>query len=162
MPNLSLALLLIFFVHGSVLSQGEPLVKRLEGAWQGQGKAFGRPANVQIKFEWVLGNKFLRLSLKNEMTGASGQVQVFEGHAYYRPQAEGKFDAKWFDSRGESFPINAHTENDALIALWGLPEREQGKSVYRIVEPGKLEVVDSVLQKDGTFREFGRVILTRQ
>lgn len=160
--SLCLTLILPMVIHGSAVSQAELLANRLAGSWQGDGKAFGMPARLHIKFEWVLANKFLRLSLKTELRGAQGQVQIFEGHAYYRPLGEGKFDAKWFDSRGEFFPIKAHVEGDALVALWGTPEREQGRSIYRIIEPGKVEVVDSVLQKDGDFREFGRFQLSRQ
>jgi hypothetical protein len=96
------------------------------------------------------------------MQSPAGQVRIFEGHAYYQAMADNKFEAKWFDSRGESFPIKAQIEGDALVAFWGTTEKEQGKSVYRLLEPAKVEVVDLVLQKDGTFREFGRFVLTRQ
>ena len=118
-------------------------------------------ARLQMKWEWVLGRKFLRLSLKNEMQSATSNT-AFEGHAYYRLASEGKCEGKWFDSRGVSFPISCSIEGDALTALWGTPEEEQGKSVYRLLEPGKLEVVDSVRQKDGTWKEFGRFVVIRQ
>lgn len=146
---------------GPTSSQADAFLSRLTGTWQGEGKAFGMLARLHMKWEWVLGNKFLRLSLRNEMRSANGQIQIFEGHAYYQPAGAGKYEAKWFDSRGISFPIKAHTEGDGLIVLWGSPEQEQGKSVYRIIDPGKVEVVDSSLQKDGTFKEFGRFVLVR-
>lgn len=43
--------------------------------------------------------------------------------------------------------------------MWGAPGQEQGKSVYRLLADGKLEVVDSVRQPDGNWREFGRFTL---
>ena len=61
-----------------------------------------------------------------------------------------------------SFPIKAHSEGESLIAFWGSPDQEEGKSVYRLVEPGKLEVIDAVRQKDGTWKEFGRFVVQRQ
>lgn len=138
-----------------------PLTDRLAGTWQGSGKAFGGDAQMNLKFEWVLGKKFLRLGLKTEMM-RNGQSQTFEGHAYYQTVAEGKLKAVWFDSRGVTFPIEAQIEGDSLIANWGTAETEQGKSVYRLLDDGKLEVIDSVKQRDGSWREFGRFVIARQ
>ena len=140
----------------------DSFLNRMEGTWQGDGKAFGYPARLQLKAEWVLGNKFLRLSLRNAMGLGSGQPQLFEGHAYYGPVSADKYQGSWFDSRGKTFPIKAQRDGDSLVALWGTPEEEEGKSVYRLIEPGKLEVVDSVRQKDGTWKEFGRAIVSKQ
>jgi len=157
----SLSVLLLFTCRLEA-SPADAFLNRLEGTWQGDGKAFGRSARLQMKWEWVLGGKFLRLSMKTETQSAPGKVQAFEGHAYYRSAGEGKYEGSWFDSRGTSFPIKGDNERDALTALWGTPEQEQGKSVYKLLETGKLEVVDSVKGKDGTWREFGRFVVTRQ
>jgi len=143
-------------------SETEQFLNRFQGSWEGEGRAFQMTARLQMKWEWVLGDKFLRLSLRNTMRGTNGQTQVFEGHAYYRSSGESRYEGKWFDSRGESFPIKAQAEGDALLALWGTPEQEQGKSIYRIIESGKMEVVDSVRQKDGTWKEFGRFVISRE
>jgi hypothetical protein len=156
---------LLYFADVSAQPQAEAFLKRLQGTWQGDGKAFGMSARLHLKWDWVLGEKFLRLSLRNEMRNAKGQMQVFEGHAYYRPVGptnEAKYEARWFDSRGTSFQIQAHSEGESLIALWGSPDQEEGKSVYRLIEPGKLEVIDAVRQKDGSWKEFGRFVVHRQ
>lgn len=152
------AVVLLLFVP----SQNNQFLSRLEGSWQGDGKAFGMAANMQLKWEWVLNKKFLRLSLKNEMSTPNGQKQVFEGQAYYQATGADKYEAQWFDSRGVTFPIKAHLEGDALIAMWGSRDKEEGKSVYRLVDASTLEVIDNVKQKDGTWREFGRATLTRR
>lgn len=152
------AVVLLLFVP----SQNNQFLSRLEGSWQGDGKAFGMAANMQLKWEWVLNKKFLRLSLKNEMSTPNGQKQVFEGQAYYQAMGADKYEAQWFDSRGVTFPIKAHLEGDALVAMWGSPDKEEGKSVYRLVDASTLEVIDNVKQKDGTWREFGRATLTRR
>ncbi len=138
-------------------------LKRLAGTWQGDGKAFGSDARMRLEIEEVLGNKFVRLSVRNEMRAANSQsyTRSFEGHAYYRLQTDDTYLATWFDSRGVTFPIKGKVEGNALIAFWGTPEQEQGKSVYRILEPGKLEVIDAVLQKDGSWKEFGKFAVTR-
>lgn len=157
-------LLLLLFSSVYAQSPTEPLLNRFSGTWRGEGKAFGMTARLDMKWERVLGNKFVRLSLRNEMQSPNGQ-QVFEGHAYYQPSGaatDGKYEARWFDSRGVLFHIKAQTEADALVAFWGSPETEQGKSVYQLIGPDKMEVVDSVRQKDGTWREFGKFIVQRQ
>lgn len=151
----------LLFSHRLEASSTDAFMNRLQGTWQGDGKAFGMSARLHMKWEWVLGGKFLRLSLKNEMQSATGNT-AFEGHAYYRWAGEGKYEGEWFDSRGASFPIKGNLDGDALTALWGAPGGEQGKSVYRLQEAGKLEVVDSVQQKDGTWKEFGRFVVVRQ
>lgn len=138
-------------------AQNHQFLSRLEGSWQGEGKALGMAANLQIQWEWVLNKKFLRLTLKNEMSTPNGQKQVFEGQAYYQASGGDKFEAHWFDSRGVTFPIKAHVEANSLVALWGSPDKEEGKSTYRLIDDGTLEVVDTVKQKDGTWKEFGRV-----
>lgn len=155
-------IVLVLFTQTLEASPNDAFLNRFQGTWQGDGKTMGMTARLQMKWEWVLGTKYLRLSLKNEMQSGAGQPQVFEGHAYYRPAGEGKYEGQWFDSRGLSFPIKGNMEGDALTALWGTPELEEGKSVYRFLEAGKMEVVDSVKQKDGTWKEFGRFVVIRQ
>lgn len=158
----ALLLALLFLFPGRpAQSQTGPFLNRYQGSWQGEGKAFGMPARLQLRWELVLGDKFLRLSLKNTMRRANGETQVFEGHAYYQMVSENQYEAKWFDSRGVAFPIKAEAVGEALNASWGTPEQEQGRSTYRLLEPGKMEVVDAVRQKDGTWMEFGKFVLTR-
>lgn len=137
-------------------------LKQLAGTWIGEGKLMGNAARLELKYEWVLNGKFLRLSLKNQSTTPSGGQQVFEGHVYYAPQSDGKLAGTWFDSRGVSFAVNGTFAGDTLTVEWGSPEQEQGKSVYRLVDSGTLEVTDSVKQKDGTWRQFATATVKRQ
>ncbi len=116
---------------------------------------------MRIKWEWVLENKFLRLTLKNEMSAADGAKRLFEGQAYYRPDGVDRYVAHWFDSRGVTFPIKAQLDGSTLVAWWGTPETEEGKSTYQLIDETTMEVVDSVKLKDGTFREFGRAKLKK-
>lgn len=159
--TVSLALFLVLTPRLQARS-GDAFLDRFQGTWQGDGKSFGRPASLHMTWEWVLEGKFLRLSLKSESKSAAGEIQAFEGHAYYQAAGDGKYEGKWFDSRGESFPINGSAEGASLIALWGAPGKEQGKSVYRFLDAAKLEVVDSVKQTNGTWKEFGRFVVVRK
>lgn len=132
---------------------------RWEGNWAGEGKFFGQSAVQRLQWERVLDGKFTRLTVRVE--SASGQP-MFEGHAYYRQTESAQFEARWFDSQSHIYPIKAQLEADALTAFWGEPAKEEGRSVYRLIEGGKqLEVVDTVRAKDGSWREFGRFVLKR-
>lgn len=161
----SLALLfalVLAFNPGFAAVEETANLKQLTGTWLGEGKLMGNPARLELKYEWVLNGKFLRLSLKNESKTASGAQQVFEGHVYYEPKSDGSVTGVWFDSRGISFPVNGTFAGDTLTVLWGSPEQEQGKSVYRLVDASTLEVIDSVQLKDGTFRQFAGAVVRRQ
>lgn len=142
-------------------AQTDKFLNSLKGDWQGEGKAFGGAAHLRLKWEWVLDNKFLRLTLRNEISAPNGAKQIFEGQAYYRSAGVDKYQAHWFDSRGTTFPIRALLEDNTLTAWWGSPETEEGKSTYQLIDEATMQVVDSVKQKDGTFREFARVTLKR-
>jgi hypothetical protein len=68
--GISFALLLTAFLLFPLLlttslasSPAEPFLNRLKGSWQGDGKALGMTARLHLNWEWVLGNKFLRLNL---------------------------------------------------------------------------------------------------
>lgn len=156
-----LSFLLLFLIPAFALSQEDQFLQRLQGNWEGDGTALGGAARLYIKWEWVLDNKFLRLHLKSEMTAANGAKRVFEGQAYYRSAGVDKYVAHWFDSRGVAFPIKAQLDGNTLVAWWGSAETEQGKSTYQLIDETTMEVVDSVKQKDGTIREFGRAKLKR-
>jgi hypothetical protein len=54
--------------------------------------------------------------------------------------------------------VSATVEGSALTALWG----ERGRTVYRLLETGALEVTDSVKGSDGSWSEFGRSTLKRK
>jgi hypothetical protein len=88
-------------------------------------------------------------------------VNVFEGHAYYRPVADGQYRGMWFDNSGMLRPLEAKRDGDALVSKWGTPDTEEGETTYRLLSDSEMEVVDRVKSKDGTWREFGHSRLRR-
>ena len=156
---IAIVVLLLCMVYAHVTSearktffQEESILTRLAGSWSGEGQHLGKKANQQLKWERVLEGKFARLSLRVEPSG--GGNPAFEGHAHYK--------GNWFDSQGNAFPINAQQGGDTLTTMWGEPGKEEGRSTYRLLEAGsKLEVVDAFRAKDGSWREFGRFVLSR-
>lgn len=149
-------LLSLALVAGLVWQTGkDPLLSRLAGHWSGSGTVLNQPAKIEMEWAWELGGQFLKLSFKNEM-GTPPATRVFEGHAYYRPADAGRYRGMWFDNSGMFRPLDARAEADALVSQWGTPETEQGETTYRLLADGKLEVVDRVKSKDGTWRTFGQ------
>ena len=143
-----------------LLSPG--LLSRFVGTWKGEGKITGLDSRIVMSWENVLDGKFVKLSFRNEMTKKNGGTQVFEAHAYYKAIDEQKYKGTWFDSGGGLHPLDASLEGNAMNTLWGTEETTLGRTVYRLVDEKKMEVVDYIRSKDGTWREFGRAIYTRQ
>ena len=137
----------------------DPLLSRLIGQWSGTGTVLNQPSKIEMSWTSELGGQFLRLTFRNEMPKA-----VFEGHAYYRAVvdpstplgASGRYRGMWFDNSGMFRPLEARRDREALVSQWGTPETEQGETTYRLLEGGKMEVVDRVKGKDGTWRTFGQ------
>ena len=148
--HLLLSLVLTFQVAS------DTLLTRFAGQWSGTGTVLNQPARISLTWTPELGGQFLRLTFRNEMPKTT-----FEGHAYYRPTGDGRYRGMWFDNSGMFRPLDARRDGDALVAKWGTPETEEGETTYRLTSDSRMEIVDRVKSKDGTWREFGRSIVTR-
>ncbi len=73
----------------------------------------------------------------------------------------GRYRGMWFDNSGMFRPLEARRDGDALVSKWGTPETEEGETTYRLTSDSRMEIVDRVKSKDGTWREFGRSVVTR-
>ena len=63
--SIALLFVLLFTFPQNVTAVDEvATLKHLEGTWVGDGKFMGNDARLELKYEWVLNGKFLRLSLK--------------------------------------------------------------------------------------------------
>ncbi len=140
----------------SAASDKTSFLRQLEGGWIGTGAVMKREAHVELTVTPVLGERFVRLAWVNH--GGKDGRHLFEGLALYEERADGTLSATWWDSQGARHAVTAGVQGSSLTALWG----EQGKTVYRLLEPGELEVTDSVKQRDGSWAEFGRSRLKRK
>ncbi|HWI17237.1 MAG TPA: hypothetical protein VNT81_05795 [Vicinamibacterales bacterium] len=146
-----LLLALVLFVQ----TAPDALLGRLAGQWAGTGTVLNQPAKIEMAWTWELGGRFLKLTFRNEM-GTAPKLSVFEGHAYYRATADGRYRGMWFDNSGMFRPLDANREGDALVSKWGTPDTEEGETTYRLLPNGSMEVIDRVKGKDGTWRTFGQ------
>ncbi len=136
------------------------LIDQFIGTWEGQGKLFGADAAFSMEWEWVLEQQFVRLIFQNKTQSPDGGERILKAQAFYRPIGAGRFEGTWFDSRGMVLPLQGTAEENKLTTLWGTPETEQGRTVYRLVDESHLEVKDSVLQ-GGEWHEFGHALYER-
>jgi hypothetical protein len=146
-----------------VVTQSNPSVgvaERLTGVWAGDGTVLNQHARVQLEWAWTLDRQFLKLMFTNDM-GPDGKTRRFEGHAYYRHTGNGRYRGMWFDSSGAIRPIEAQVEADALRSRWGSADTEEGETTYRLIGNDTMEVLDRVKGNDGSWRDFGRTLLTK-
>jgi hypothetical protein len=137
-------------------SEKTGFLRTLAGGWIGTGTIQKREAHVELTVAPVLGDRFVRLQWVNN--GGKDGRQLFEGLAIYEERPDGSYAATWWDSQGARHAVTATVEGAALTALWG----ERGRTVYRLLDTGALEVTDSVKGSDGSWAEFGRSTLKRK
>lgn len=140
----------------------DPIHDLFAGRWEGTGTILGQPSRVELTVERALDGRFTRLLWLSHI-GPPPKTQRFEGHAYYsRLSPAGQYTATWFDSTGAVRPVRGGPDGDAaVVAHWGTAETEQGETTYRRLSPDQIEVLDRVLGKNGSWREFGRSTLRR-
>ena len=98
-------------------SGSDPLLSRLAGRWSGTGTVLNQPSKIEMSWNWELAGRFIRLTFRNEM-GTAPKINVFEGHAYYRPTGDGLYRGMWFDNAGMLRPLDARRDGDALVSNW--------------------------------------------
>lgn len=153
-------ILLACIYLGNAFSQDALFIQNFIGSWQGKGKLFGATAEFEMHWEWVLENKFVRLTFQNKMQRSDSMSVVLMAQAYYQPKSVENYSGTWFDSRGMVLPLKATAEDSALTTHWGTPETEQGKTVYRLTSKNNIEVTDFVLKNDA-WQPFGNAVYSR-
>ena len=142
------------------LAQEVVVIQQFIGSWEGQGELFGSKASFSMKWESVLGQQFVRLTFENGTKGPDGIDRTLQAVAFYKPIGEGRLEGTWFDSRGKVLPLQVSTEPTTLTTLWGTSSTEQGRTTYRLVDKGTIEVEDFVL-KDDQWHQFGHATYQR-
>ena len=140
----------------SALPATTSLLRTLTGGWIGTGAVMKREAHVELELAPVLGAKYYRLRWWNN--GGEEGRELFEGLAVYEERPDGTLAASWWDSQGARHAVTATADASALTALWG----DRGRTVYRLLPSGELEVTDSTKRPDGSWSEFGRSLLKRK
>ena len=142
------------------VAQEFPLIDQFVGTWEGQGELFGADATFSMQWEWVLENQFVHLTFENSVQTPNGLTQSFNARAFYKPGEPGQLGGTWFDSRGMVVPLQGNVDDNTLTVPWGTPGTEQGRTVYRQLDEGELEVEDYVL-RGSEWQKFGHALYQR-
>jgi hypothetical protein len=126
------------------------------GEWRGRGSFVGTPALAVITWEPILMGQGTRLAVSIRDT--TGATPLFEGIAQFGP---GLAQGSWIDSRHNLYPLTGVVREATLATSWRREGTEIGRSGYRLLEGGALLLVDSVVTRDGTWREINRFQLCR-
>lgn len=152
---LVLAMLLLMLPVGAGAQEPGGRLEWLTGRWAGAGSSFGAAGEASLEIAPALGGAFV------ELRYIATKPVPFKGRAFYKEGSAGDWEGRWFDSRGVTWPIRATLSGTTLTSDWGTADTERGRTVYRRLEDGRLEVVDMVLQQDCRHRQFARQIFTR-
>jgi hypothetical protein len=139
-------------VAALILQAEAPPLQRFAGSWSGHGSWLGKPATASADWQAVLGGRFLRLEYRVTPEGAA--APAFEGAAYW-PLPSGS-SGTWFDSQGNVHPLALEATADAVNVTWGPPDEPRGRTLYRLLGAGRLQIVDEVRAKEG-WREFANM-----
>ncbi len=153
---------LCIFVFAFAQTTSHSLMSRLNGYWHTEGKAFGHKADIIMEWKPVLEGAFYQISYKiTNKLPSQNNLQVFSGIGYYKAIDSTHFEGTWFDSQGAIHPLSASCDDSSLTTLWGKPETQLGKTIYRFVSVDSVEITDFIMKKDSTWREFSRNIVNR-
>lgn len=140
--------------------QEDTLLHQFTGAWDGYGKLFGNEATFTMQWQWVLERQFIQLVFQNKIEREGRIEHKLDAQAYYKRIGTTQLEGTWFDSRGMVLPLQGSIEHHTLTMLWGTPETEQGRTVYRLLDRNRIEVEDFVW-RDDQWDQFGHALYKR-
>lgn len=133
----------------------------LLGRWAGAASLHDREFRLELDWLTALGGRFTRLEHRLHPTSPLGAPPVFEAVGYYRGLDSVSVHGEWFDTGGSQRPIHLRRSGVIWTSDWGTAETELGRTRYTLEGDSVLAVLDSVLARDGHWREFGRARLRR-
>ncbi len=134
--------------------------RQLAGSWVGEGTLFGRPARFNMT--WEIGPEGeIELQFTNGLVDEAGAVTpVLEAVATYRVGPDGQLVGRWTDNRPQEIEIVGEAGEAVVVSDWKAPT-ESGRTEYRLLPDGTVEVEDRVLV-DGELRPFGQARYRRR
>lgn len=157
-----LALLLVIATLGCAsapaLADPAPL-QPFAGRWEGQGTFRGAPSQVTATFAPIYDGAAWVLDIDVRFAPPSGP-QRFQGRAAYALRDGALAGGSWIDSFGNAYAISPRLEGRGLLRVdWGMTG-VSGRSEYRLLPDGALEISDTIAGSGGE-RRFAVATLRR-
>ena len=131
---------------------GQAFFDAIVGKWAGHGELFGQPTEFEMSWTVVLGGRFARIDYS--ILGP----RPMEAVGHYRLGGETSTGV-WVDTRGEILDLEGSVFGERLETVWRSPT-EVGRTVYRLLPDGTLEVSDFYHDGSG-WQPFGSATYTR-
>ena len=151
---LVLAGLLLSSASGLVADETVPFL----GQWAAPCSFFGNEAQCTVEWGGGLNSSIVEMYYSVSVAGDPGRI-LFQGKSVLKQTDDG-FQGFWSDSNGALHPVAALLKGAEMKSEWGEAETEQGRSHYRLLDTGQLQVTDWVLG-EGEWRKFMDVTYER-
>jgi len=138
----------------------DPLLDRFIGSWQGEGTGMGMQTMEHMRWEWTLGDHFVRVTAQAMGTAEDGAAMNHEAHAYIRVAEEGRYVGTVFDNFGTMARIEGAATDGGMTFEWGEGAAEPGRVVYRFTDDTTLEAI-YLGRENGEWVEHARATLRR-
>ncbi len=134
---------------------------QLVGTYEASGTSFKEPARLAMRWTPDLGGAFVRIDYRID-TSSPRLRKRFDGVGYYKTSGANRFIGTWVDSQGAIHPLDASVAAKTLTTFWGVPGKgTYGRTTYRLLDGGRVEVVDSLQEPNGAWTEFSRNTLKK-
>lgn len=143
----AILLYLAFSVSPAKTEKPQTVLDRFTGTWTATGNSFGDDIKTTMIWSKTLGGQFHRIEYQINMQNS------FNGVAHYKTTKKRTTSGYWVDSSGDLHPLSVKFEDNAIITIWGIAGKKQGRTEYRLANEGQATVTDWLLTKDG-WRKF--------
>ncbi len=139
-----------------------PSLDWMIGEWAGEGTLFGRPSRVSLSVKPILGGKAVALDYAVSVNTEGEKPAInFTSHGFYRATKGKRWEGRWVDNFGNLHDLNGRIDGTSLIAMWGSPGTEIGRTRYAL-EGGALLLTDQALMDSGVMEVFATSRLSKK
>jgi hypothetical protein len=79
----------------------------------------------------------------------------FSGIGHYKTTNKESTSGYWADNGGDLHPLSVKLEENAIISIWGVAGKKQGRTEYRLESQNRAIVTDWILVSDG-WKQFNQ------
>lgn len=118
-------------------------LERFVGEWEGEGESDGRKVRDAMRFEWALGNRFIRFTYK----ALDGDDYKGEGYVWYNPARE---RYEWWEFNNGKWPVRQHTgrRDKDLLKLEETSTDRKLRLTFRFTADDTLLMAESFVEGD--------------
>ncbi|MEP3467537.1 MAG: hypothetical protein ABJN65_16065 [Parasphingorhabdus sp.] len=134
------AFLCLVLTAPSLQAEDSPtILERFTGTWIASGNSFGDDVEVKMTWSKILSGQFYRIDYQINM------MNNFSGVGHYKATKERTTSGYWADNSGDLHPLSVEFKDNAIVTIWGVAGKKQGRTEYRLVNKDQATVTDWLL-----------------